>query len=173
MNPEIFITDFERTENTDELHAVFGRALIIATRFDSMCQAAAIAFEIKTGFVENVVIGEAEYEEYASKIAEKYRTLNQSIKYIGLPDDISVVLHDARKARNVVVHELTKGLIGCLDSDVKEEKLLQQVFELATDIAYGDLAISLTISAFNDSPVPKNDFISSYKDKIVDWVVER
>jgi hypothetical protein len=65
LDPDIFITDLTRTDNTDELHAVLGRALLIATRFDSLCEAAAIAFEIKVGFSVHVIIGEAEYEEYA------------------------------------------------------------------------------------------------------------
>lgn len=173
MNPDIFIADFTRTENTDELHGGLGRALIVATRFDSLCEAAAIAFEIKVGFAELVVIGEVEYEEYASKIVEKYRALNQNIKTLSFLGDISVVLHGARKARNRVAHELAKGLTGCLDTKVHEETLLQEVSDLIMDIAYGDIAISLTISAFNDDPVPTKQFIASYKDSMVKWVTER
>ncbi len=173
MSPDIFITDFERTENTDELHAVLGRALIIATRFDAMCEAAAIAFEMKTEFAEHVASGDAEYEEHVSKIAEKYRNLNKNIESLRFLGDITVVLHDARKARNRVAHELAKGLTGCLDTKVKEDNLLQEVADLIVDIAYGDIAISLTISAFNGDSVPTKQFIASYKDRIVRWVTER
>lgn len=173
MNPDILITDFTRTENTDELHAVLGRALIVATRFDSLCEAAAIAFEIKAGFAGHIVNGEAEYEEYASKIVEKYRKLYQNIKTLSFLGDISVVLHDARKARNRVAHELAKGLTGCLDTKVNEDTLLEEVSDLIIDIAYGDIAISLTISAFNEDSVPTKQFIASYKDNMVKWVTER
>lgn len=173
MNPDIFITDFERTENTDELHAVLGRALIVATRFDSMCEAAAVALELKTGYADHVILGEVEYQEYASKIVERYRTLNQNINTLSFPSDISVVLHDARRARNRVAHELAKGLTGCLDTAVNEDELLQEVSDLIMDIAYGDIAISLTISAFNGDPVPTKQFVASYKDRIISWVTER
>ncbi len=173
MNPDIFITDFERTENTDELHAVLGRALIIATRFDAMCEGAAIAFEMKTGLAEQVASGEADYEEYVSKIAENYRNLNKNIESLSFVGDITVVLHDARKARNRVAHELAKGLTGCLDTKVKEDDLLQEVADVIMDIAYGDIAIALTISAFNGDSVPTKQSMASYKDSIVRWVTER
>lgn len=173
MNPGIFITDFERTENTDELHGLLGRALIVATRFDSMCNAAAIAFELKAGFAQHAILEEAEYEEYTSKIVEKFRTLNQNINTLSFLGDISVVLHDARKARNYVAHELAKGLTGCLDSTVNEDKLIKEVSDLIVDIAYGDIAISLTISAFKGDPVPTKEFVASYTDRIVSWVTER
>jgi hypothetical protein len=173
VDPDIFITDFERTENTDDLHAVLGRALIVATRFDSMCEAAAAAFEFKAGLAENVIHGEAEYQEYASKIVEKYRTLNQNIETLRSLGDISVVLHDARKARNRVAHDLAIGLTGCLDTKVNEDNLIEEVSDLIVDIAYGDIAISLTVSVFNGDPVPTKHFIASYKDRIVNWVTER
>lgn len=173
MNPDIFITDFERTENSDEIHSILGRSLIIATRFDSMCEAAAIALELKRGAVSSAIMTDDEYDSYAKKISSKFRTLTGSIKAIGLPEDISVILHDARKARNIVAHELSRGLIGCLDSKINENELIRDVSELMMDIAYGDIAISFTISLFNGEPTPRIEFISSYKDKIVKWVVER
>ncbi len=37
MQPDIFLDDFEVTENTEELHSILGRSLVIATRFDSLC----------------------------------------------------------------------------------------------------------------------------------------
>lgn len=49
MPPKIFIDDFEKTENSDYLHGVLGRSLIIATRFDSMCTTLSQAMDIKLG----------------------------------------------------------------------------------------------------------------------------
>ncbi|MRJ43238.1 MULTISPECIES: hypothetical protein [Idiomarina] len=173
MNPDIFITDFERTDNTDELHAILGRALIIATRFDSMCEAAAIGLELKKDALSTSRMTEPQYNDYLQKLSSEYRTLNGNIKSIGLPDDISVVLHDARKARNTVAHDLSKGLEGCLDTKIDELDFIRQVSELVMDIAYGDIAISYTLSLFNGDPCPNLQYISSYKDRIVQWVVER
>ena len=43
-----FQTDFERSEFTDEIHGVFGRILILTSRFDSACKALAKLPAIKT-----------------------------------------------------------------------------------------------------------------------------
>ena len=48
MNPDVFIDDFEITENSEELHAILGRCVIISTRFDNLCDHAAKFLEIKT-----------------------------------------------------------------------------------------------------------------------------
>ncbi|MGJ8690487.1 MAG: hypothetical protein ACSHXZ_13320 [Gammaproteobacteria bacterium] len=173
MNPDIFITDFERTENSDELHAILGRALIIATRFDSMCETAAIGLEFKKDAPLAICMTEAQYSDYLQKLSSKYRSLNGNINSIGLPEDISVILHDARKARNTVAHDLSKGLEGCLDTKIDESEFIRQVSELVMDISYGDIAISYTLSLFNGDPCPNSQYISSYKDRIVQWVVER
>jgi len=173
MNPDIFISDFERTENSDELHAILGRALIVATRFDSMCEAAAFGLKLKKDAVLSAYMTEAEYGDYLKMLTSKYRTLNGDIKSIGLPEDISVVLDDARKARNMVAHDLSKGLEGCLDVRIDELEFVEQVSELVMDIAYGDIAISYIISLLNGAPCPTAQFVSSYKDRIIQWVVER
>ena len=173
MDPDTFIDDFERTENSDDIQSIVGRALIIATRFDSMCEAAAIPIDIKKEAVSKSVMADGEFDAYASKIATKYRTLKTNIESIDLPSDISVILHDARVARNSVAHDLAKGLTGCMDKKIDEDRLTREISELITDIAYGDIAISLTISMFNHEPLPNEKFIASYKDKIVNWVVER
>ncbi len=65
MSPEIFFDDFERTENSDYLHGVFGRCLVIATRFDSMCvrlsQAIKLKEEVKLRTLEKY-LGEFKHE---------------------------------------------------------------------------------------------------------------
>ena len=55
MNPDIFLDDFERTEHSDALHGMLGRALIVATRFDAMCKAAALQVEFRK---ETVSLGD-------------------------------------------------------------------------------------------------------------------
>ena len=172
MQPYTFITDFERTENSDVLHAVLGRALIIATRFDAICKTTAVELKLKRECIYKSIMTDEDYENYTCKILKEYSNLAKSIKSIDLPDDISVILRNARIARNSVAHDLTKGFMGCLDNKIDKNELIREVSELVMNIAYGDIAISLTISLLNHEPVPNAEFISSYKDRIVRWVVE-
>ena len=66
MGPEIFIDNFERTQHSDELHGVIGRALIMATRFDSICESAAMMIELKLGHAG--LVTDQEYDELIEKI---------------------------------------------------------------------------------------------------------
>ena len=171
MNPAIFIDDFERTGNTDELHAILGRALIVATRFDSLCKAAALHKD----FAETPVLLASDDDRslLMKKVAEKHRSLSSSIRSLRLPKDVSVLLDDANAARNVVAHELTQGLTGCLDIKTDEKDLIHQVYDLVFELAYGDVIISHLISALNKDPIPNADFLSAYVERVTQWVVEK
>lgn len=171
MNPDIFLDDFERTEHSDALHGMLGRALIVATRFDAMCKAAALQVEFRK---ETVSLGDEKNRSMLlSKIAEKHRSLNSSIKAIGLPKDVSVLLDDANRARNSVAHDLAKGLTGCLDIKIDEGSLIQEVSELMFDLSYGDVVISQTIGMLNGEQSPRADLVSTYVERVMQWVVEK
>lgn len=171
MSPDIFIEDFERTENSDYLHGVIGRSLIVATRFDAMCTALSKAIEIKTGAVY-LLASDEDFDQFVTQVETKYRTLNSSIKSFELPDQMSDILHQARKARNEVAHSLTKGLEGCIDTKISNDSLIDEVSGLLAKIVDGDIISSVLISNFNDEPILNNVSLEGYKDKIINWVVE-
>ena len=172
MSPDIFIEDFERTENSDYLHGVIGRSLIVATRFDAMCTALLKAIEIKTGAVY-LLASDEDFDQFVTQAETKYRTLNSSINSFELPDQISDILHQARKARNEVAHSLTKGLEGCIDTKISNDSLIDEVSGLLAKIVDGDIISSVLISNFNDEPILNNVSLEGYKDKIINWVVEQ
>ena len=134
MSPGIFFEDFERTENSDYLHGVFGRCLVIATRFDSMCVRMSKAIKIKEEFIirsiekhldevgtENKtkkIRSDEEFNHLVEKVVSSYLTLDKSIQALGLPEQLSDALHVARKSRNEIAHSLTKDLEGCIDNKV-------------------------------------------------------
>ncbi|SUA58512.1 Uncharacterised protein [Oligella ureolytica] len=171
MPLDTFLQDFERTEHSDSLHAIFGRALIIATRFDAMCVVASLHKELKVKSVD--AKSSEDLMILIKSISKKYQTLAESIKKLDLPDSVHEVLSEARKARNSIVHDLAKGMTGCLDNSINEISFVQQVSELVTKVAYGDLVISYVISSLNKEPSLKGNSLLSYVDNIVQWVVEK
>lgn len=173
LSPDVFIMDFERTENSDELHGIFGRTRIVATRFDSMCEAAAIMIKIKASWVGKAVCRDVEYKDFVSKLTERRAALNSNIQALGLPGEVSEMLHSAREARNCVAHELTRGKVGCLDGEVNENNLIREISELVEKIVYGDIVISVLLSKQNNDPLPINYSIEEYKEKVIKWVIER
>lgn len=173
MIPDVFMMDFERTENSDALHGIFGRALIIATRFDSMCVAAADTANLRADLIAKKILDEAEYKEFVLKTTKNYRTLNNSILALGLPSDASKILHSARLARNHIAHGLLIGLAGCLDTKIDEKVLTEEISGLIERIANGDIVISTLISLRNNDPLPRAQLVNIYKKEIIEWVVKR
>lgn len=168
----IFIEDFERTENSDKIFGVIGRALVIATRFDSMCKTLARGVDLKFPSLLRG-ISDNDFESLVEQALKKSSTLDKSIKNLGMPDDISVMLHDARKARNAVAHDLTVGLEGCLDCKIDESIFLREVSEYMFDLAHGQVLISILVHKFNGEEPLQPELIPVYKDKIVNWVIEK
>lgn len=111
--------------------------------------------------------------ELFSEIAKRNKTLNSSIATLNLPQPMEVILKDANHARNAVAHDLAKGLTGCLDTKNDEASWIHEVSDLVFDLAHGDIAISLTISALNRGPLPNSSFVSSYVARVIKWVIEK
>lgn len=167
MAPDIFIGDFEITENTEELHAILGRSLIIATRFDKLCDHTAKFIDIKQSFA---ILSESdEFDDYVNKLFNKFSTLNDNIKSLPLGQPEKDILHNARIARNEIAHSLTIGLTGCLDTKIDEHNFKAQVSNLVSKVAAGDYLISTLLSILNKDHLPIYTD-SYYIQKIIDWV---
>lgn len=170
MSTVIFLHDFDRSEHSDSLQAILGRALIIATRFDAMCLAAANHKEIKE--TTHSVTDSEDLTILLENITVRYQSLANSIGKLDLPKPLTDVFKEARKARNSIAHDLAKGMTGGLDNRINENLFVQQVSELVTILAYGDFCICKIISFLNQEPFLVKDLFS-YKDQIVQWVIEK
>jgi len=168
----IFIEDFERTENSDELFGIIGRALVIATRFDSMCKTLARAIDLKPA-IQLQHLSDADFDTLVSNAFNKLSNLNKSVGYLKLPKDLLVVLQDAQRARNAVAHDLAVGLEGCIDTKVNESALIRKISDYMFDLVHGEVLISALTAEFNGDKPLRTDLLSAYKDQIIKWVVEK
>ncbi|MDY6490462.1 hypothetical protein [Acinetobacter faecalis] len=187
MSPKIFFEDFERTENSDYLHGIFGRCLVIATRFDSMCVRMSKIIKIKeeliirkvektlnelnAGNTNSKIRTDEEFNLLIEKVISKYISLDDSIKTLNSPKKLSQILHKARKSRNEIAHSLTMGLEGCIDTKIDNVVLLKEVERLIGDIVDGDIIISSIISRFNNEPILNKQSLLQYKQQIIEWVI--
>lgn len=187
MSPKIFFEDFERTENSDYLHGVFGRCLVIATRFDSMCVGMSKAIKIKEELIirqieksfnelntentNNKIRTDEEFNLLIEEMISKYISLDNSIKTLNSPKQLSQILHTARKSRNEIAHSLTKGLEGCIDTKIENIVLLKEIERLIGDIVDGSIMISSIISIFNNEPILNQQSLLQYKQQIIEWVI--
>ncbi len=80
----IFIEDFERSESSDEIFSIIGRALIIATRFDSMCKTLALSIDLKfPALLREMSV--KDFDFLVEKTLKKLSNLDRNIKSFGLP----------------------------------------------------------------------------------------
>ena len=168
----MFIEDFERSENSDEVFAIIGRALVIATRFDSMCKALARSADLKLHALYEK-ISDDDFEDFTDKIIKKYSTLDKSINRLCLPDDLSTTLHDARKARNEIAHDLAIGMEGCLDTKLNMQDFLANLSACIKHLAHGDALISVLLRQFNGDDSIRPEFVNAYVNRISRWVINR
>lgn len=167
MSPDIFFDDFEITENTEELHAILGRSLIIATRFDNLCDHVAKFLNLKISCA--TILSTDNFDEYVIDLFTKFSTLNNNINVLPIGQPEKDILHKARIARNEVAHSLTVNMTGCLDTKIDEQGFKTQISDLVFEISAGDFIISTILSILNKDPLP-NYSESNYKERIVDWV---
>ena len=112
-----------------------------------------------------------EFNLLIEEMISKYISLDNSIKTLNSPEQLSLILHTARKSRNEIAHSLTKGLEGCIDTKIDNTVLLKEVEKLIGDIVDGDIIISTITSIFNKDPILNSQSLSQYKKKIIDWVI--
>ena len=168
MSPDIFIDDFELTENTEELHAILGRSLIMSTRFDNLCDIVAKSLKLKIAPLS--LLSEDDYNDFIILLYKKFSTLNNNIEFLPIEKKAKDILHIARKARNEVAHSLSIDLTGCLDIKIDECVFKTHISSLIAQIAAGDYLISTILSILNKEPLP-NYTEDEYKKKIIEWVI--
>ncbi len=164
--------DFERTKYSDTIFSIVGRALTIASRFESLCKSYAALIGIKES---PDVLGD---EEALRKMVDNARksTLYSSIKSIvGEECDFESQLHEARNARNEIAHEISLGLDRCIDllPTKDSEGLVHRILELVEKIAKADCLISLAITLETRDYLPNSRFIKNYPKMIRDWIVDK
>lgn len=166
----------ERTEFVDSFYAVVGRALTFATRYESNCRALAVIMGIKTALEKGSfsLDNDEDLELFVKQITR--RTLNENIKNIisglGLPGDVSGVMHNARKARNEVAHSLTLQMEDVIGDDKQGESVLQQTKDLVSDIAEADRLVCTLLHLETNEHLPSLTYIQNYREMIVNWVCE-
>ena len=171
MKPEIFMDEFERTHYGDSIFSSVGRALTISTRFENNCKMLAVILELK----ENSLFDDEEkFNSFVKKLYSK-RLFEDIQKILKSTKDFETILDKARKSRNEIVHELTKGLDKTLDLLPKEEikSLDSRLIELVENISYGDLITSFLLSVITKEPIPSFQILNKYKNNILEWVMDR
>ncbi len=163
----IFMADFQRTESSDSLYGVLGRALVVATRFEASVRALSTLLGILAD--RDVVASPQELERLLEQARK--RQLAGSLRDLGF-SDADTDMRSAREARNAIAHEAALGLDRCLDALSEPEVASLQAWlrQLAKAVAVGDCIVCTLISVLTHVPVPSAAFHRRYTAAIGDWV---
>ncbi|MEZ8806925.1 hypothetical protein AB4453_04925 [Vibrio atlanticus] len=168
MNPDIFLDDFDITENTQELQAILGRCLIVATHFDHLCDHTSKFLELKNSYV--LAVDRQKFECYATELIGKFKALYKNIESLPVNDDTKDILHAARGARNEIAHSLAIGLTGCLDTKIDGSNFKSHLIPFIQEVVAGDYIISVILSRLTKEPVLQQSS-KEYQEKVVKWVL--
>jgi len=174
MNNQIF-DSFDRTEFSDEVFAIFGRVLTVATRFDTSAKALARLPLFKASVGAKDRLSDDEYEEMVQNINNRYKNLNRAIQALKLDEDIGEVLRQARESRNELIHESTlRASKGFDHMDTTEfSQLINHVEGLVLQIIRAEAIIS-TIATIQNKEIVSDFLLSKeYEAKYINWVMER
>lgn len=123
----------KRTEESDAVYAVLGRALAYATEFENNCRSLAYLFDIENS--------ESEYSYEVYKLVRS-GTLHAKIKLLidehGLPEWVEEKIHGARKARNYIAHEAAADHKKMMSSSQLMKSFESTIMQMSSDIADGN-----------------------------------
>lgn len=155
----------ERTEESDAIYAVLGRALAYATEFEENCRTLAHLFDIEKS--EN----EFSYEVY--KLV-KSGTLHAKIKLLidkhGLPDWVEEKVHEARKARNFIVHEAAEDHKRIMSTPQLMKSFETTIMLMCGQIADGNqIVLDVTRMLKEGKPCRGSDVVA-YSFAVASWI---
>jgi hypothetical protein len=165
-----------RTEFSDEGYAAIGRALTFATRFEANCRALAITLDLKRAMVDPNRAFSLDDETALRELVETIhsRNLNNHVQALTsrlkLSTDIDKLLHDARKARNMIAHELTLGADDEIETDRGRGLLLEMMEDGVRTIAQADVVVSALVALVTHEPMMTAHGMNGYADRVVEWV---
>lgn len=155
----------KRSMETDEIYAVLGRALAYATEFENNCRRLAHLFDI-----ENT------REEFSYEVFKlvKSGTLHSKIKLLvdehGLPDWVEEKIHNARKARNYIAHEVATDHKRMMSSKQLMQSLETTLMQMAGEIAEGNQIVLDVTRMLREGKRGHGSDMVAYSFAVASWI---
>lgn len=176
-----------RTLFSDECYGVIGRALAFATGFECNCKAIEALTEMKRGLDFSDEESMAEFcrelnkkllgrrtkditktlKKGAEALADKDKDMSYLVEF--LATNLGEKLEDARKARNEIAHDLTKGIEHYAEDIEWRKNIIKDVETLVRRIAKADVEVYNLCQIITKEPIVD---ASGYCEAAVKWVCE-
>ena len=156
----------QRTPESDTIYAVLGRALAYATEFEENCRTLAHIFHITSSDKDYAL------EVYLlSKQGTLNRKIQQFVKKYELPEWVSEKVHQARKARNLIAHEIATNHAKQMETPDGRKSFETDILLAAQEIAEGNqLVLDVTRMIIKHERKHGSDIVS-YNSAVAEWVL--
>lgn len=155
----------ERTEESDAVYAVLGRALAYATEFESNCRTLAHLFDI--------VKSDSEFSYEIYKLV-KSGTLHAKIKLLidghGLPDWVEEKVHEARKARNFIAHEAAEDHKRMMSTPQLMKSFETTIMQMTGEIADGNHIVLDVTRMLKEGKRGHGSDVVAYSFAVASWI---
>lgn len=155
----------ERTEESDAVYSVLGRALAYATEFESNCRTLAHLFDIQKS--------ESQFSYEIYKLV-KSGTLHAKIKLLidehGLPDWIEEKIHEARKARNFVAHEAAENHKKMMSTPQLMKSFETTIVQMTGKIADGNQIVLDVTRMLKEGRRGHGSDVVAYSFAVASWI---
>ncbi|MDA2921033.1 hypothetical protein MYX76_16350 [Desulfobacterota bacterium AH_259_B03_O07] len=162
----------ERAQFSDEYYGIIGRALSVATDFEVNCKSFATLIGLKS---QTEILSDQSSINELCRFIDKRRLITHIetvVEKLNIPQDVATLLNNAREARNYLIHEACIGLEYSLENDDGRESFIKQIRELVKEIAEANLIVLFLLNIETNEPNPTLRFLTSYVDKVLEWVCE-
>jgi hypothetical protein len=158
-------------DTSDELNEIFikiGKALYLATRFESHCKTFNMLIEFKKKNKKEYfsLQNDAQVNSFINKLQKLSldKNIESLIKTFGFDEDISKIMHNARNERNYIAHDLTLGMENEIEFNVSfYEDINKKIDESISIILKAEFFIILMIAIFTHEELPPMDYIKRNK----------
>ena len=96
-----------------------------------------------------------------------FQNLIEINNYIDIPKNYDEVLSNARKARNIVAHDLTSGLEHTFVKTEKEDELEKTISKLSREIIEGELLVITIVNLITKEQIPNKKYLSNK----IEWII--
>lgn len=155
----------ERTEESDAVYSVLGRALAYATEFESNCRTLAHLFDIQKS--------ESQFSYEIYKLV-KSGTLHAKIKLLidehGLPDWVEEKIHEARKARNFVAHEAAENHKRMMSTPQLMKSFETTIVQMTGKIADGNQIVLDVTRMLKEGRRGHGSDVVAYSFAVASWI---
>lgn len=176
MSKPFWVIERERTQFSDNSYGMIGRALSFATEFESNIRglSSILGLKLKARSNEFILNDKESINKFILQIKKKPLgiQIEKITKQLDFPFDLYKLIYDAKESRNDIAHELTLGIEHNIENDEGRNFIVETLTEKISQIAKANLIIIYSICLLTKDQKPSYQYINSYVDLILQWVLE-